>query len=63
MILFEQEDDYHKPIRVGNSWNNNYVKYKSNGDRTKNLSVKEYLNKIEPYLRDIIIDLQKSGTW
>ena len=63
MILFEQEDDYHKPKRVGNSWNNNYVKYKSNGDRTKNLSVKEYLNKIEPYLRDIIIDLQKSGTW
>ena len=28
----------------------------------KNLLVKEYLNKIKPYLRDIIIDLQKSGT-
>ena len=63
MILFEQKDDYHKPIRVGNCWNNNYVEYKSNGDRTKNLSVKEYLKKIEPHLRDIIIYLQKSGTW
>ena len=24
--LFEQEDDYYKPIRVGNFWNNNYIK-------------------------------------
>ena len=38
--LFEQEDDYYKPIRVGNFWNNNYIEYESNGDRNKNLSVK-----------------------
>ena len=31
--------------------------------RNKNLSVKEYLNKIKPYLRDIITNLQKSETW
>ena len=29
----------------------------------KNLSVKEYVKKIKPYLRDIKIDLQKFGTW
>ena len=29
----------------------------------KNLSLNEYLNKIEPYLRDIIIDLRNSDTW
>ena len=34
-----------------------------NGDRNKNLSLREHLNKIEPYLRHIIIDLQKSDTW
>ena len=34
-----------------------------NGDRNKNLSLCEHLNKIEPYLRHIIIDLQKSDTW
>ena len=34
-----------------------------NGDRNKNLSLHEHLNKIEPYLRHIIIDLQKSDTW
>ena len=61
--LFKQEGDYYKPIRVGNFWNNNYNKYKSSGDKNKNLSVKEYLDKINPYLRDIIINLQKSDTW
>ena len=30
-ILFEQEDDYYKPIKTGNFWNNNYIKYESNG--------------------------------
>ena len=29
----------------------------------KNLSLKEYLNKIKLYLRNIIIDLQESDTW
>ena len=29
----------------------------------KNLPVKEYLDKIKPYLSDIIINLQKSDTW
>ena len=27
-ILFEQEDDYHKPIRVGNFWSNSYINIK-----------------------------------
>ena len=58
--LFNQEDDYCKPVKVGNFWNNNYIKYKSNNDRYKPLSIREYLNKIEPYLKNITIDLQ---TW
>ena len=61
--LFKQEDDYYQPITVGNFWNNNYFEYESSGDRNKNQSVKEYLDKIKPYLRDIIINLQKSDTW
>ena len=47
---------------VRNFWNNNYIQYESNCDRNKNLSLEEYLNKIKPYLRDIIIDLQKFDT-
>ena len=42
-ILFEQEDnDYHKPKRVINSWNNNNnnnIEYESNSGRNKNLSL------------------------
>ena len=39
--LFKQEDDYYKPIRLGNFWNNNYIKYESSGERNKNLLIKE----------------------
>ena len=59
----EQQFDYYKPVSVDNFWNNNYIKYESNGGRNKNPSVKEYLDKIKPYLKHIITDLQKSGTW
>ena len=60
--LFEQEDDYYKPERVRSLWNNNYFEYESNGDKNGNLSLDKYLNKIKPYLRNIIIDLQNSET-
>ena len=33
------------------------IEYECNGDRHKILSLEEYLDKIRPYLRDIIIDL------
>ena len=51
------------PLRVSNFWSNNYIEYESKGDRNKTLSVKEYLNKIRPYLKDIINNLKKSDTW
>ena len=33
---------------------NNYIECKSKGDRYENLSPKEYLDVIRPYLRDLI---------
>ena len=49
---FELEnEDFHTPIRVGNFYSNNYIEYESNGDRDKNLSIEEYLNKIKQYLK------------
>ena len=57
--LFEE---YHKPVRVNNFWSSSYIKYKSNSDRYQTLSVEEYLDKIRPYLNDIINDLKKSAT-
>ena len=58
----EEEETYYKPIRVSNFWSNKYTEYESNGDKNKTLSVEEYLNKIRPYLKDIINNLKKSET-
>ena len=62
--LFEQEkeEDYCKPKRVTNFWNNSYIEYESNGHKKRNLSLGKYLNKIESFLRNTIIDLQSSDT-
>ena len=61
--LFEQEEeDYYKPKRVSNFWNNNYIEHESNV-KNNNLSLDEYLNKIKPYLNDILIDFQDYDAW
>ena len=45
--LFQyQGENYYKPVRIGNLWNNNFIEYENDGDRNKTLSVEEYLNKI-----------------
>ena len=64
-LFDQQEEHYYKPKRLitnWNIWNNNYTEYEINGDKNRNLSLDEYLNKIKPYLRNTIIDLQNSGT-
>ena len=62
--LFLQEEEYYcKTVIISNVRNNDYIKYGSNSDRNKNVSVKEYLNVIKPYLKDMIIDLQISDMW
>ena len=48
---------------MSNFWSNNYIEYESSDDRNKVLSVEEYLNKIRPYLKDIINNFQKFDTW
>ena len=52
--LFEEQEDYYIPVRVGNFLSNNYIEFKNNGDRNKALLVEEYLNKIRPYLKGLI---------
>ena len=62
--LFLQEEEYYcKAVIISNVMNNDYIEYESNSDRNKNVSVKQYLNVIKPYLKDMIIDLQISDTW
>ena len=56
--LFDKvsKEDYYKPILVKSSFKGNYKYYESRGDKEKRLSVKQYLNKITPYLYDLIND-------
>ena len=61
------EKDYYKPILVKSAFKGNYKKYESRGDGNQNLSVKQYLYMIMPYLRDLINDHKatktQSGEW
>ena len=59
----KEEENYYEPVRLNKFQSNNYIEYKSNGDKNKVLPVEEYLNKICPYLKDIKNDLKKSGPW
>ena len=62
-FLEHEEGKYYKPVRVNNIWSNDHIEYESNGYRNKTLSVEEYLNKIRPYLKNIVNNLKKSDTW
>ena len=44
-------------------WSNNSIEYESNGDKSKTLSIEEYLNKIRLYLRHVINNLKKFDMW
>ena len=48
---------------IGNAFSSNYIEYKSNGDKGKTLSIKDYLDDIKPYLSDIINDHKTQGEW
>ena len=56
----KEEENYYQPVRVSNFCGNNYIQYKSNGDKNKILSVEEYRNEISSYLKDILNNLKKS---
>ena len=52
----EVDEDYYKPIKTKSAFNGNYIDYESKGDKDKNLSPKEYLDMIRPYISDMIND-------
>ena len=57
LAVLEHYLENYKPIRTDSGFaekNDNYIEYTSKGDRYENLSPKEYLNVIRPYLRDLI---------
>ena len=63
-LFGEFDDDYYKPIKNKNSaFNGNYIEYEKRGDKDKNLSPKEYLDIIKPYLSDMINDYKTQSEW
>ena len=52
-------DKDHKPVIIDGAFSNNYVQYESIG--RKNLSIKEYLDRIKPYLSDMINNHKAQG--
>ena len=61
--IVKKEDDYYKPIQIGNFWNNIHIRYERSDKRNKNLPVNKYLDEIKLYLRDIRINFRKYYTW
>ena len=51
----------YKAAIVTSGYNNNYIEYRSEGDKI--LTVEEYLALIEPYLREVINDYKNKGEW
>ena len=55
------DKDYYKPKLNKSGYNKNYAQYESKGDKI--LSLKEYLNLIEKYLRELIEEYELKGEW
>ena len=54
--LFEQEENYYKPVRVDRFWNSNYIERENNGDREKTYQLNNTSNGIR-------YNLQLSNKW
>ena len=52
-----------KPYKFTGSFNSNYVDYRRDGNENKNLSIKEYLDEIRPYLSDIMNEHKNKDEW
>ena len=55
------DKDYYKPKLNKSGYNKNYAQYESKLDKI--LSLKEYLNLIEKYLRELLEEYKEKGEW
>ena len=55
------DKDYYKPKLNKCGYNKNYAQYESKGDKI--LSLKEYLNLTEKYLRELLEEYKQKGEW
>ena len=65
-ILFEENKKdkyYYEPIRISSAFEDNFIEYESNDEKDKTLPIEEYLDKIRPYLSNMINDHKTDGKW
>ena len=55
------DKDYYKPNLNKSGYNKNYAQHESKGDKI--LSLKEYFNLIEKYLRELIEEYKQKREW
>ena len=56
------DEDYYQPIKAKSAFDGSYIQYESKGDKGKNLSIKNYLNIIKPYLIHLINEHKTHGS-
>ena len=61
MFKLSIDKDNYKPILVKSGYNGNYIQHESRGDKI--LTLKEYLDLIEKYLRKLINYYKNKGEW
>ena len=61
MFKLSIDKDYYKPILVKSGYKGNCIQYESRGDKI--LTLKEYLDLIEKYLRKLINYYKHKGEW
>ena len=57
------DEHYYKPTKTKNAFNGNCIKYENKGVKDKNLSPKEYLDMMRPYLSDMKNDHRTRREW
>ena len=55
--------DYYKPRKIKTGFDDKYIEYESRGDKNKNFSQEDYLDIINPFLRDMINNHKSRGEW
>ena len=56
------DEDYYERIIVKTAFDGKYIQYESKGDKEKNLSIRNHLNIIKPYLSDLINNHKTQGS-
>ena len=56
--MFDDLDDYYKPILVQGLVNDSYQRYNCRGDLTRKMPIDTYMDKVIPFIR-ILIDEKK----